>query len=75
MTLSQENRTRDDLLLEHNQVRGELEYTQFKARQLQQRLNQLDQEIAALDRDQTPWCSAGHPTEASCDCGQIAENE
>lgn len=25
--------------------------------------------------DPTPWCSYGHMTKASCDCGPIADNE
>lgn len=31
-------------------------------------------ELLADDYDPTPWCSYGHRTQASCDCGDIAEN-
>jgi hypothetical protein len=27
------------------------------------------------DFDPTPYCSAGHPSKATCDCGPIADNE
>lgn len=28
-----------------------------------------------VDSDEAPYCSYGHKTKASCDCGQIASNE
>lgn len=34
----------------------------------------MDELLADDDYDPTPWCSYGHRTEASCDCGDIAEN-
>ncbi len=37
------------------------------------RLQKIDEELA--DYDPTPYCSYGHKTKASCDCGPIAENE
>lgn len=33
------------------------------------------QEYLCNDFDPTPYCSYGHPSEASCDCEPIAENE
>lgn len=50
---------------------------------LQSQLDEAANQVAELgDRlifgdedDPSPWCSYGHKTEASCDCGPIAENE
>lgn len=32
-------------------------------------------EATGGDFDPTPWCNAGHPTEASCDCGPIDRHD